>query len=1119
ITLFMKMLTILSIILAKYGGGEEIIIASPTVGRKRRELQSMVGFLVNTLVYRIDVRGEEGFKEQATRVKKETMAAYENQDYPFDVLVERLGMTRDFSRTPLFNVMLAFNNAEIAEAPLQLEGLRSTPYLEEGHFEPGIFDLLVNMDEMEDTIACRVLYNSDIFYHETIERLAANILTLTENLSAAPETAIDRIRCISGQEYKKILENCNGKEMQYPQITLREKFENCAAGNPDKIAVVYNHQKITYETLNREANRLARNILRGHTLNPGEIIAICMERSLEMIIAILGIIKTGAAYLSLDPTYPTDRIHHMLTDSRCEIVLADRYRPRYFENYKGRHIDINKEWPRTAAGGTKNAESKETAPPAENPGITNKPGDTIYVIYTSGTTGVPNGALLTHGILTNLVQWQQTQTTIDNTLRSLQFTSTSFCVSFQEIMTTLTGPGELHLIGEIERQDIDYLMTTITRQKIEILYLPFSYLNFLFNRTEKWGTEFKHSLRHIITAGEQLKITAGLRRFLEDNPQLQLHNHYGSSEMHVVASYTLDAVTMDREPVPPAGKPIANTRIFVMDEKENPVPIGVWGELYVSGSTEVAGYIYNERLSNQKKTSHPLLPEGKTFYRTGDIGRQQSNGNISLKGRKDTQVKIRGFRVELSEIESKIVAIKGVKDCMVVVKENKNGENEPLAYVVLENTEITAIKKIIRTYLPQYMIPRFIKLQTLPLMPNGKVDREKLPEPTDTNLENMPLTDPNWTAGPRSRIGITLAEIWTEVLEIEPSRINTNSNFFELGGHSLNATRMVANIHKELQVKIPLTTVFKNQTLEELTEALEGLRKNKYTAVTPVEKKEYYPLSPAQKRLYILQHMDMQSTTYNMPGTIPLPAEVTLDKLEGTIRKLIQRHDSLRTSFHMISPVTPGGVSPVQKIHDNPEFKIEVYGAGQSDKQRTFCRPFDLTRAPLLWVAVIIAGNGAPAPGTEMLVDMHHIITDATSLDILTREFLALLAGKNLPPLKLCYRDYTGWQSRSLQKELMKRQEGFWLKKFAGELPALTLPTDYPRPVIQSVEGDTQYFTLKKEAVENLRKIAADNQVTLYMAILSIFTLLLSKLSGQEDIIVGTPTAGRRHADLENIIG
>ncbi|MCP4155148.1 MAG: amino acid adenylation domain-containing protein, partial [bacterium] len=653
ITLFMKMLTMLSILLSKYSGEEDIIIASPTVGRKRSELQSIVGFLVNTLVYRLNVKGDEGFEELSARVKEETLACYENQDYPFDVLVERLGIERDLSRSPLFNVMLAFNNTEIANTQFHMEGVQCTPYLEKKLFDPGVFDLLVNMDDMGDRIACQVLYNSDIFRQDTVERFAANFLTLTENLTAAPETEIAQLRYIHEQEYEQILETFNRSEAEFPTITLRELFENQADWNPGKIAVVYKNQAITYDKLNREANRIAQNLLREYSLIPGEIIGLCMERSPEMIIAILGIIKTGAAYLSLDPTYPTDRVLHMLTDSRCRIVLADTYRPRYFENYKGRHIDIKKEW------------SRLTPQSTENPGITNKPDDTMYVIYTSGTTGVPNGAVLTHGILTNLVQWQQTQTTINSSLRCLQFTSTSFCVSFQEIMATLTSAGELHLIGDIERQDIDYLMTTLARHKIEILYLPFSYLNFLFSQSTLWGTNFKHSLKHIITAGEQLKITAALRKFLEVNPHLQLHNHYGSSEMHVVASYTLDAANVDKEPVPPAGKPIANTRIFILDEKENPVPIGVWGELYVSGSTEVAGYINNERLSNQKLNEHPILPYGKRLYRSGDIGRQLPDGNICLKGRKDSQVKIRGFRVELSEIESKIVAINGVKDCVV----------------------------------------------------------------------------------------------------------------------------------------------------------------------------------------------------------------------------------------------------------------------------------------------------------------------------------------------------------------------------------------------------------------------------------------------------------------------
>ncbi|MCP4154239.1 MAG: amino acid adenylation domain-containing protein, partial [bacterium] len=339
LTLFMKVQTLLSVMLSKYSGEEDILIASPTVGRKRSELQSIVGFLVNTLVYRFNVKGDEDFKELAARVKKETLACYENQDYPFDVMVERLGIERDLSRSPLFNVMLAFNNTEIADTQFHLEGLHCVPHLEKELFDPGVFDLLVNMDETGDGIACQMLYNSDIFRHDTIERLAANILTLTENLCAAPETTIERIQYIHQQEYERILETFNRSEATFPAITLREQFENRAAAAPGKIAVVYNEQTITYDELNREANRIAHNLLHEYSLKPGDIIGICMDRCREMVITILGIIKTGTAYLSLDPTYPTDRVLHMLTDSRSRIVLADTYRAQYFENYDGKHID------------------------------------------------------------------------------------------------------------------------------------------------------------------------------------------------------------------------------------------------------------------------------------------------------------------------------------------------------------------------------------------------------------------------------------------------------------------------------------------------------------------------------------------------------------------------------------------------------------------------------------------------------------------------------------------------------------------------------------------------------------------------------------------------------------
>jgi acyl-coenzyme A synthetase/AMP-(fatty) acid ligase/acyl carrier protein len=434
--------------------------------------------------------------------------------------------------------------------------------------------------------------------------------------------------------------------------------------------------------------------------------------------------------------------------------------------------------------------------------------------------------MLSHDCLTNLIQWQKQKTTIDCSLSCLQCTSINVFVSFQEIMGTLTSGGKLHLIGDIQRQDIDYLMDFLSLHQIELLFLPFSYLNFLFNESGRWDRGFRHHLKHIITAGEQLKVTAGLKRFLDLNPRLQLHNHYGSTEMHVVTSYTLDAATAAQTPIPPAGKPITNIKIFILDEHLNPVPIGVYGELCVAGSSEILGYINNEELTGKKLIEHPGLSEIK-LYRSGDIGRWLPDGNIELRGRKDFLAKVRGFRVEPGEIESKILALQGVRECVVVVKEDKAQQKYLAAYVVLDDIEVSEIKQRISSQLPQYMIPTFILLDSLPLMPNGKVDREKLPEPRLGAEEERVIVPP------ANEVEKKLVKVWSELLGLEEEGIGVHDNFFELGGHSLKAATMVAEIHKELDAKIELVEIFQNPTIRGISPLIKAIHWANIEEVTP----------------------------------------------------------------------------------------------------------------------------------------------------------------------------------------------------------------------------------------------------------------------------------------------
>ncbi|MCP4147534.1 MAG: non-ribosomal peptide synthetase, partial [bacterium] len=472
---------------------------------------------------------------------------------------------------------------------------------------------------------------------------------------------------------------------------------------------------------------------------------------------------------------------------------------------------------------------------------------------------------------------------------------------------------------------------------------------------------------------------------------------------------------------------------------------------------------------------------------------------------------IRGYRVEPGEIETNLLQHTKISETAITLREDEEGEKYLCAYYVSTGKiETGQLRNFLLETLPDYMIPsHFTRLEKMPLTPGGKTDRNALPKPDVLHKQQY------YTA-PRNETEKKLTQIWAETLKIEKKEIGIDNDFFQMGGHSLRATVMVSKIHKQFDIKLPLAEIFKKTTIRTQGQTIKEYAPEKYEAIEPVEKKEYYNMSAAQKRLYILQQMEHESTAYNMPYTIPLANETEPVRLEKAFKKLIRRHESLRTSFHMINERL------VQKLHPEVEFKIDNYNPqpGNQNSNAGFFRPFELSKAPLLRVGIVeTTGKENANHNRKMILDMHHIITDGTSQEILTKELLAIYAGESLPPLKLQYKEYAQWQNRKKQTELKKQQEEYWLNRYPGELPLLNLPTDNPRPEIQRFEGNRISFALNKNETAKLKKMAKENEITLYMAILSIYTLLLSKLSGQEDIIVGTPTAGRRHADLENIIG
>jgi amino acid adenylation domain-containing protein len=811
-TLFMNLLTLLCIFLYRYSGQADIIIGAPIANRKQPELYSIIGFFVNTLVYRKEINPERSFKEQLKLIKEEAMACYQNQDYPFDLLVEQLGLDRDLSQSPLFNVMLAHNNTETKDLEMALQGVTISHYAHIDEINMSKFDLIFFMDEMDQhqQVNIRLEYNSDLFERSTIERMRRNFLTLVDHIidmdNDGTAIPISALNIISKNEYERILHQFNATHHPFPLLTLQQLVENQVEASREKTAVVYNGEHITYEELNQKSNQLAHYLREEYAVHPNHIIGISVERSIDMIVTLLGILKSGAAYLALDPSYPKNRILYMLQDSQAKVVIVDKATPPLSQDYNGNIIDIQSDWDKMA---------KKSI---QSPNLVSEASDILYVTYTSGSTGIPNGAMVSHHILTNLIQWQKENTSIDGSLRCLQFASINFDVSFQEIMSTLTAGGELYLIGEMERKDINYLMDFLRIHCIEVLYLPFYYLNFLFTETHRWSESFRHSLKHIVTAGEQLIITPGLKSFLDLNPCVQLHNHYGPAEMHVVTSYTMDASTVGGKVLPPIGKPISNVEIYILDEGQQPVPVGVWGEIHIVGPTSFVGYLNKPDLTHKKLVMADVCVDGRRLYRAGDIGRWMEDGNIELKGRKDFQVKIRGFRIEPGEIESKILSIPQVKECVVKVFQNRKETQQKnlAAYVVTDGIEISEIRQHISNELPQYMIPHFVVLDRLPLLPNGKVDRDKLPEP-EIRWEEV------YTA-PADQVEEKLVHIWSEVLGIERERIGVHSDFFQLGGHSLNAATVVSKIHKELDAKVELAEVFKNPTIRGISSLIKAIQ-------------------------------------------------------------------------------------------------------------------------------------------------------------------------------------------------------------------------------------------------------------------------------------------------------
>ncbi|MEH1900561.1 MAG: amino acid adenylation domain-containing protein [Nostoc sp.] len=804
VTLFMTLLAAFKTLLYRYTNQADILIGSPIANRNRKEIEGIIGFFVNTLVLRTDLSGNPSFKELLRRIREVTLDAYAHQDLPFEQLVEELQLERNLSYTPLFQVMFVLHNVPVEV--LKLPNLSLSPM--EIEPETSLFDLTVYLTETEQGMIGYFEYNSDLFDTATIKRMQGHFQTLLEGIVANPDQHLSDLPILTATEQQQLLVNWNQTSADYPSSCIHQLFEAQVEQTPNSIAVVFENQQLTYQELNVRANQLA-HYLQTLGVRPEVLVGICVERSLEMMVGLLGIFKAGGAYVPLDPAYPQERLAFMLEDTQVTVLLTQQKLVEQLPEHKVRVVCLDKDWENITHASDENPVSSVTVD------------NLAYVIYTSGSTGKPKGIALAQRPLINLLEWHFSS--LYRGARTLQFASLSFDASFHEIFATWGTGGTMFILSENLRMDAVGLGRFLADQAIEKVILPVVVLQQLAESVGEQGiaplhSGFFSSLQEVTTTGEQLQITQPIIKLFKSLEHCCLHNHYGPSETHVVTALSLEKNFEEWSFYPPIGRPIANTQIHIVDQQFNPVPVGVIGELYIGGISLARGYLNRPDLTAEKFIPDPFSDKSSTrLYKTGDLARYMPNGNIEYLGRIDHQVKIRGFRIELGEIEAVLSQHPSVLEVVVLCHKDEAGNNKLIAYVVSDQESTpttTELRRFLHERLPNYMMPSvFVFLEELSLTPNGKVDRQALPAPDQLRPELEKIF-----VAPRTMAEEIVVGIWKQVLCIE--QVGVYDNFFELGGHSLMTTQVISRLRQAFLVELPIRSLFESPTVEGLVNAI-----------------------------------------------------------------------------------------------------------------------------------------------------------------------------------------------------------------------------------------------------------------------------------------------------------
>jgi len=1110
VTLFMMLLAAFKVLLRRYTGQHDIVIGTPIAGRNRTELEGLIGFFVNTLVLRTDLSGNPRFTTLLRRVRDVALGAYEHQDLPFEKLVEELQPDRDLSRSPL--VQVTFQVRNFSEEPVRLPGLD----IEEFEFDFGLakFDLALHVTEKPEGLSCFFRYNVNLFDDATIRRIGNHLAALLEGIVENPEQPISDLPVLTDTDKRQLLNEQNAHPSKYIETQcIHQIFEAQVERTPEAVAVVFEDQRLTYRGLNARANRLAR-YLKKQGAGPETLVGICVERSLEMIVGVLAILKSGSAYVPLDPEYPKARIAYILAETRIKTLLTKQRLLQNLPEFKGNALCLDRD---------RELFEQEQE---ENPDATSEPENLAYVMYTSGSTGKPKGVLGCHGAAVNYLSYLHETYHLNRADIVLQLPSLSFDASVRDLIGPLTAGASVVIVNDFDAKQPAALLSKIREHGVTcLLSIVPTLLNALLDAGQS-RDKSHDSIRLVLVSGEALPVTTCWKAKELFGPKALLVNQYGPTECTMTSSYHVLTESDKSRDIAPLGTPIPNAQIYILDSHLNLVPTGVLGEVYIGGLGLARGYMNSPELTAERFIPDPFSTvPGARLYRTGDLARYRSDGNMDFLGRIDHQVKVRGFRIELGEIEAVLSQHQSLRAGVVVARDDAFGNQRLVAYVVPnDNAELDSgeLGNFLRERLPEYMIPSlFVFLTELPLTPNRKVDRQSLPDPVQRDARET-------FVAPRTPAEAAVAAIWREFFRTD--QVGIDDNFFELGGHSLQATQVVSRLRDLFRVELPLRRLFERPTVAGLARCIEeelgSNRKQQTSAPRAVPRPREVPLSFAQERLWFLEQLSPLSPVYNIPTVISLTGRLNVAALERSFNEIVRRHDVLRTSFSEIEAQPKQTIEPALRLalplvdlSSLPETRRRAEALRLATEEAR--RPFDLAQAPLLRAGLWKLGE----QDHVLLVAMHHIISDGWSLEVFFRELSVLYHAFSqekpspLPELSIQYADFALWQRQWLQGDVLEDHLRYWKQHLQGAPFVLELPIDRPRPAVQTFRGAKRSLPISKSLVEGLVALSNQHSSSFFMTLFAAFAILLYRYTDKDDIVVGSPIANRTRREVEDLIG